>query len=189
MMNNLNGKYVELYKQYHQLHPEYGNGGALRFYLNYVVDLIHDTKSQSLLDYGFGKAEGYLKHNHHRHWDWGIMPALYDPAIEQFKELPDGPFDGVICLDVLEHIPEEEIPQTLKNIYDRANKFVFLGIDTGLANAVLPDGNNAHCTIKSKKWWADMIKEHGTKVYTHIVTNGQDEGYQILNEESYLEML
>ena len=34
-----------------------------------------------------------------------------------------------------------------------------------------------------------MIKEHGTKVYTHIVTNGQDEGYQILNEESYLEML
>ena len=116
-------KYIDLYKKYHHEHAGYGNGGGLKFYLNHIVDLVHDTKSKTLLDYGCGKAEGYFKYKHHKHW--GIMPELYDPAITQFNKLPDGPFDGVICFDVLEHIPEEEIPETIKNIFDRANKFVF----------------------------------------------------------------
>jgi hypothetical protein len=180
-------KYIQLYKKYHIEHPGYGSGGGLKFYLNHIVDLVHDTKSKTLLDYGCGKADAYFKYNHHKHW--GIMPELYDPAIPQFSKLPDGPFDGVICLDVLEHIPEKEIPQTLIDIFDRSNKFVFLGIDTSPAQAVLSNGENAHCTLKSLKWWVDMVKEHGKKVYTHVMTNGQDSGYEILNDESYFEML
>ena len=180
-------KYIDLYKQYHNEHTNYGNGGGLKFYLNYIVDLVHDTKSESLLDYGCGKAEGYLKHNHHK--NWGIMPELYDPAIEKFSKLPEGNFDGVISFDVLEHIPEEEIPQVIKEIFEKANKFVFLGIDTSPAMAVLPNGENAHCTQKPLEWWVDMIKTHGKKVYTHVMTNGQYEGYEILNDELYFEML
>ena len=57
-------KYINLYKQYHNEHINYGNGGGLKFYLNYVVDLVRDTKSETILDYGRGKAEGYLKYNH-----------------------------------------------------------------------------------------------------------------------------
>ncbi len=34
-----------------------------------------------------------------------------------------------------------------------------------------------------------MIKTHGKKVYTHVMTNGQYEGYEILNDELYFEML
>ena len=180
-------KHIELYKQYHHKHKNYGSGGALKFYLKHIVDLVRDTKSKTLLDYGCGKAEGYFKYNHHEHW--GIMPELYDPAIIQFSRLPDGPFDGVISLDVLEHIPEEEVPQTIKDIFDRANKFVFLGIDTSPAQTVLSNGENAHCTLKSLRWWTDMVKEHGKKIYTHIMTNGQDSGYKILNDELYLDML
>jgi len=104
-------KYIDLYKQYHSEHTNYGNGGGLKFYLNYVVDLVRDTKSETMLDYGCGKAEGYLKYNHHKHW--GIMPELYDPAVEEFSKLPEGNFDGIISFDVLEHIPEEEIPQVI----------------------------------------------------------------------------
>ena len=180
-------KHIELYKQYHQEHTEYGSGGALKFYLKHIVDLVRDTKSKTILDYGCGKADGYFKYNHHKHW--GIMPELYDPAVTQFSKLPDGPFDGVICFDVLEHIPEEEIPQTLIDIFDRAKKFVFLGIDTSPAQAVLSNGENAHCTLKSLKWWINMVNEHEKKVYTHVMTNGQDSGYEILNDELYLEML
>ena len=83
-------------------------------------------------------------------------------------------------------IPEKEIPQTLIDIFDRSNKFVFLGIDTSPAQAVLSNGENAHCTLKSLKWWVDMVKEHGKKVYTHVMTNGQDSGYEILNDENLL---
>ena len=180
-------KYINLYKQYHNEHTNYGNGGGLKFYLNLIVDLVHDTKSESLLDYGCGKAEGYLKYNHHK--NWGIMPELYDPAIEKFSKLPEGNFDGVISFDVLEHIPEEEIPQVIKEIFEKANKFVFLGIDTSPAMAVLSNGENARCTQKPIEWWVNMINTHGKKVYTHVMTNGQYEGYEILNDDLYFKML
>ena len=105
------------------------------------------------------------------------------------SKLPEGNFDGIISFDVLEHIPEEEIPQVIKEIFERANKFVFLGIDTSPAEDILPNGENAHCTQKPLEWWVDMIKTHGKKVYTHVMTNGQYEGYEILNDELYFEML
>ena len=180
-------EYIELYKQYHNEHANYGNGGGLKFYLNHVVNLVHDTKSETILDYGCGKAEGYLKYNHHKHW--GIMPELYDPAVEEFSKLPDGPFDGVISFDVLEHIPVNEIPQTLIDIIDRANKFVFLGIDTSPANDILANGENAHCTQRPIEWWVEMVNSNKKKVYTHICTNGKYSGYEILNDELYFEML
>ena len=60
-------KYIDLYKKYHHEHAGYGSGGGLKFYLNHIVDLVHDTKSETLLDYGCGKADGYFKYNHHKH--------------------------------------------------------------------------------------------------------------------------
>ena len=96
--------WIEQYKEYHREHNEYGNGGGLKFYLQHIVDLVQDTKSESLLDYGCGKAEGYKEYKHHKHW--GIMPSLYDPAIPEYENFPKGKFDGVMSFDVLEHIPE-----------------------------------------------------------------------------------
>ena len=55
------------------------------------------------LDYGCGKAEGYLKHNHHKHW--GILPELYDPAVVPFTRLPEGTYDGVISFDAATKSP------------------------------------------------------------------------------------
>ena len=49
---------IEQYKQYHAEHTEYGNGGGLKFYVQHIIDLVQDTKSESLLDFGCGKAEG-----------------------------------------------------------------------------------------------------------------------------------
>ena len=34
-----------------------------------------------------------------------------------------------------------------------------------------------------------MVNEHGKKLYTHVMTNGQDSGYEILNDELYFDML
>ena len=180
-------KNVELYKQYHNKHKEYGNGGALKFYLNHIVDLVKDTKAKSILDYGCGKAHGYLKHNHHKHW--GILPELYDPAVVPFTRLPKGTYDGVISFDVLEHIPEEEIAETLKTIIDKANKFVFLGIATDPSKTILANGENAHCTIKPLEWWVEQVNKIEKKVYTHILTTGKYEGYKILNDDLYFKML
>ena len=55
--------------------------------------------------------------------------------VPEFETLPDGPFDGIISTDVLEHIPEEQIPETINMITKRADKFVFLAIATSPANS------------------------------------------------------
>ena len=182
-------EWIEQYKQYHAEHTEYGNGGGLKFYVQHIIDLVQDTKSESLLDYGCGKAEGYLEYNHHEMWG-GIMPSLYDPAIPEYENVPAGTFDGVMSFDVLEHIPEIQIPETIHQITKVANKFVFLGIATDPASTVLPNGDNAHCTLKPIEWWVEMVEKYAPKrVYTHIKTYGNCNNYSILNEDLYLEWM
>jgi len=169
--------HIELYKQVHSEDENYGDGGVMLFYTDEINDCILDTKSRSLLDYGCGKANRYVNN------PYPVMPALYDPAIDEYSTLPDGPFDGVFCCDVLEHIPEEEIPDTIHKIYSRATKFVFLAISTNLAYKVLPNGENAHCTIKPVDWWRDTIVRYAPKkVFTHLLLAGQYESHELLFE-------
>ena len=116
------------------------------------------------------------------------MPSLYDPAVPEYENLPDGPFHGIFSTDVLEHIPEHQIPETIKEITFRAERFVFLAICTRPAIAILPNGDNAHCTLKPIEWWADMVKKHSYRqVYTHIKTYGDSNGYEIINESLYMD--
>ena len=179
-------EWIEQYKQYHIEHTDYVNGGCLKFYLQHIVDLVQDWNAESLLDFGCGKAEGYLEYKHHEHW--GIMPSLYDPAIPKYQNIPEGTFDGVISFDVMEHIPKEQIPETFDQIFSRADKFVFLGIATSPAKAVLPNGDNAHCTVEPIGWWEEMVHKHAPKkVCTHIKTAGHCNNYSILNEDLYME--
>ena len=116
------------------------------------------------------------------------MPSLYDPAVPEFEVLPEGPFDGIYSTDVMEHIPKEQLPETFNYIFSRAEKFVFLAICTKPAIAVLPSGENAHCTVEPIGFWTTMIEKYAPKrVYTHVKTYGNCNNYQILNEALYLE--
>ena len=48
----------------------------------------------------------------------------------------------------------------LKDIFSYATKFVFLTISTKPAHKDLPNGENAHCTIKNEGWWREKLNEH-----------------------------
>ena len=183
-------KNVELYREHHKTSKVYGGGGALKFHLQFIIDAILDTKSQTLLDYGCGKGTVYTHTKIHDTWG-GILPSLYDPAITEHEKLPDGPFHGVFSVDVMEHIPYEEVDGVLKDIFDRAERFVFLGISTALSKAVLPNGENAHCTVEDTDWWEQKIVKANTEgVYTSIHTYGNsNDELRIYNEEQYLNNL
>jgi hypothetical protein len=105
------------------------------------------------------------------------MPSLYDPAVTKYSELPDGEFDGVICTDVLEHIEEEDLDAVIKEIFSKANKFVYLGICNIPADSFLPDGRNSHVTLKSFNWWVDKVLPLSnphviTQLYCYGATRG-----------------
>jgi hypothetical protein len=65
---------------------------------------------------------------------------------------------------VLEHCPEEDVPWIVAEMFAHARSFVFASIACYPAKTHLPDGSNAHCTIRSLEWWkrvfADTAQEH-----------------------------
>ena len=99
--------------------------------------------------------------------------------------LPGNEFDGVISTDVLEHIPEREIDDVMKEIFEMAQKFVYLNIAMYPAITLLPNGENAHCTLKPKEWWNEKIFKHNQKqVYTSSVYDyGKGQRLQIIFEK------
>lgn len=98
------------------------------------------------------------------------MPHLYDPGVPEFSEKPHKTFDGVICCDVLEHIPEEDVQSVLYDIFRYANKFVMLQIFLGPSKKILPDGRNAHLTQQTPLWWKEQI--HKANVTNIICVTG-----------------
>ena len=76
------------------------------------------VQAQTLLDYGCGRAmptaapqaappTRYPRPN----------VTLYDPAFRRDGILPAGKFDMVICSDVLEHVPEDEVDQLIERLF------------------------------------------------------------------------
>ena len=168
--------YIEQYKQYHQNNNHY-QGDNLAPQLPHILELIQTTQSTTLLDYGCGKGN---------QWTNNILPVstptLYDPAVPEHEKKPKGTYHGVISTDVMEHIPEGQIPQVFQEISKYATRFVFLAIATDPAIAILPNGENAHCTIKPLDWWVDEWWRCAVKddITVHIKTYGQYEGYQVI---------
>jgi len=167
--------YIEQYKEYHKDYTKYP-GDNLAPQLHHILELIQITQSTTLLDYGCGKGNQWINNI------LPVKPTLYDPAVPQYENKPKGQFDGVISTDVMEHIPEEQISQVFREISTYATRFVFLCIATNPAIAVLPNGENAHCTLKPLEWWVDTWKEHTTNkdLQVHIKTYGQYRGYQVI---------
>jgi len=134
-----------------------------------IKRLIKATGAQTILDYGCGKGRQYFPHRIRDTEEdteypdirsfWGVRDIrCYDPGYTPYIELPTGTFDGVICTDVLEHCPEEDMPWIVGELFQYARKFVYANVACFPARKRLPGGGNAHCTIKSVRWWEDVIR-------------------------------
>ena len=145
--STVNLKYLNLYKKQHEIPEGYGGG------TNFPGDdlkFILDNKSKNLLDFGCGQGRRYSNL-----LEW----HRYDPCRKEFSELPYRNFDSLISYDVLEHIPVDELKVTAKWLNLFASKCMVLGISTVSARAILPNGENAHCTVRPPTWWADTMQK------------------------------
>ena len=68
--------------------------------------------------------------NYHNIADfWKIQKYfLYDPGVKNFSKYPSKKADGVICIDVVEHIPERDVIKFIEELFRLANKFIFVVI-------------------------------------------------------------
>lgn len=153
---------MDLLDQYRQLHAggKFLGLSVLKF-ADEIGEIVKTYGIETVLDYGSGQGNQYMP-PHSLDKKWGVDVTMYDPAVPGLDTLPAGPFDLVICSDVLEHVPENELPALLKNVFGRAGKMVYITICCRAAKKTLPDGRNTHVTIKPLDWWEGKIGQYET---------------------------
>jgi len=143
-------------------------GTSLGRHLQTIRKLIAATGARTVLDYGSGKGVKYKARNIKikneraesvQHY-WGVETiTCYDPGYGPYSALPRGQFDAVVCTDVLEHLPESDLPWIMEEQFRFAKRFVFGNIASYPAEKILPNGENAHCTIQDARWWHELIRK------------------------------
>ena len=136
-------------EQNRKLHERPGYGISGKKWAGLVSDLYEAYNCASVLDYGCGKGTLGQAMPH-------LMVRGYDPCIEGLDADPD-PADLVVCGDVMEHVEEECVDEVLDHIQGLTKKVVVFVVSTRPAKKILPDGRNAHITIRDSNWWLELM--------------------------------
>ena len=168
---------IEKYKLFHKngIKNQPGESTFLGYSLSkWIVKIQENIKINScstLIDFGCGK--GFLYKNKikigNKNYNsisdfWGIDDLyLYDPGIEEYSIYPKKKYDAVICTDVIEHIPEDDVINFIESLFKLANKFIFVVIATIPASKYFEDGNNIHLCIKNQSVWNDIFLDFKNK--------------------------
>lgn len=145
-----------LVAEYARLHARHRYGATARHALADMLPHILALRPASLVDFGCGQSDlAYLIAA-----KAGIGEIhRYDPAIPEISFLPPRRMDLAVNVDVMEHIPGEEIDSVLASIAAASRDALFV-IDTGPAKVFLSDGRNAHVSQHDADWWLARIRPH-----------------------------
>ena len=130
----------------------------------YVKMMCDHYNAKTLLDFGAGKSEHYnlpIKDKKGKSYInlqdyWGLNEIkTYEPALGY--KIPNKKFDAVICTDVIEHVFFGDVFWTIKELFLRAKKFVYVNISCDLTKTVLPNGENVHVTVRKPEYWHGVL--------------------------------
>ena len=168
--NNPSARYLQLVEQYREMHKGYKTdkgsalderhaypGIGLTPFVDTIGDAIFKNACKTLLDYGSGK--GILYQQASLASVWGVEATLYDVAVFPDEWRINQCYDIVISTDVLEHCSYTDLPWIIGEMFSLANKIVWLNVACYKASALMPDGANAHETIRQPDWWHGLV--HG----------------------------
>ncbi len=190
-------RYYELSNQYEIMHKKSVKEKNLTFagivtFLRvapFIKKSFRNKNISSMLDYGGGQGKQYILENLHD--SNGIKyqnmknfldinsVKIYDAGRPDTFENLGKTYDAVICTDVLEHCDKLDLPWIISELFEHTKKYLFATIATYPAVKMLPNGENAHCTIENSKWWSDL--------FSKIAYNFPDIEYSFLvvNDKSF----
>jgi hypothetical protein len=136
------------------------NDFELKKFRNLCKEYFLSNKISTVLDYGGGGSDW----NATNFDDTNAMSAkqffnvesvsTFEPARGLKQKIIS---DAVSCFDVLEHIFIGDIPNILDELFSLATKLLVVNVACYKASALLPNGENAHITVRSPEWWKGAI--------------------------------
>lgn len=146
-----------------------GNYGTASLQYGFVVARLLDSSgAKSLLDYGCGSKRSLLQA---LKLPDDVVYEGYDPAIPAYSAAPV-PADLVVCVDVLEHIEPELLPNVLDHLGSLCDPYGFFTVHTGPAQKVLSDGRNAHLTQEGQEWWLPLLRQRFEVLQLQTIPSG-----------------
>jgi len=160
---------IKLYEQMAEHGYERGDGKKvesayndfeLRKFRNHVSQFIKTPYIKSVLDYGCGGSD----------WNAPAFEPKTGESAKQFFDLDDVYYyeparsiderqkaDCVVNFDVLEHIFISDVPSVIRDICSYAKQMVIINVACYPAAARLPNGENAHITVRKPMWWKGVM--------------------------------
>jgi hypothetical protein len=168
----------------------------IRAFKDIVKPLIKQYEVKTLLDYGCGGSDydvaGFNEEDNQSAKSFFELDevSLFEPArdIDQRKKS-----DGVVCFDVLEHIFISDVPRVVRELFELTDKLLIVNVACYEARALLPNGENAHITVRPSLWWKGLFDtisieypNVAVKLYCSIGWRNVDE-FNIVRANEWLE--
>lgn len=132
------------------------NPGRFRTALKKIFD---EYNIRTILDYGSGRGSWQKKI-----YNDNTISALeyfslekvhqYEPTTSNSKKIIS---DCVLCFDVLEHVFISDLKNVITDLYHHSKRLVIIQVACYDAKAVLPNGENAHVTVRNPIWWKGFL--------------------------------
>jgi len=134
------------------------NDMEIRAFREPVRELLRKFGAATLLDYGCGGSEyetpGFDGERTAREY-FGVTEVFrYEPA-RQLDQRQAA--DAVVCFDVLEHVFIADLPGTVRELFGLARRLLVVNVACYPARALLPNGENAHITVRPPQWWKGLF--------------------------------
>ena len=131
----------------------------LRYYRNQLKTIVDFFKPKTLLDYGSGGSNWDLTGFHDdgqsaKEYFNLEQVKLYDPARGMDERSVS---DAVVCFDVLEHIHILDVGKVIRDLFENTGNLLIINVACYSAAALLPNGENAHITVRAPLWWKGVI--------------------------------
>jgi hypothetical protein len=124
-----------------------------------IKKIVEHFNAKNCLDYGSGGSDLNKTKlvNGEKFIDYVGLNKIksFEPARNKKKK---DKCDIVLCFDVLEHVFINDVPWVINDLFKYATKCIVINVACYNAAALLPNGENAHITVRPPSWWLGQIE-------------------------------